>query len=551
MNPRKLDLHLIIRPPTALSARGPAMAASFSSRARYPGLHLQALQGVAGADAGNLAKSVADLGQLFGRPDSLPPSFVAVSSFLLDPDAFFDLLPDLRASPDGVILLGRTQVSAAADYVAAHKLNYRVLGPATTRAGTHHTKFIFVFYPDRARLCITTSNFRRQDVASKTQALWWQDFPLLKRHSVVGEGTIARSSGIGGASVQRPDMHSQPASSEESGNTRPLPAPRGSVPDFEAYLLRYLRSVHENSDKTGATQRLMDHVRRYSYAHASVALVGSVPGAFAGPQLHDWGHMRVRHCLRAEAIWAAERARQTHGYEVEAAEADDRSTFAGLSMGVRGSPASASPGPVSKRQRVAQSVSIPEARVSSGALHSRQLQQDAKGSDGSSDHGAGETSQPASRPRPQCWLPDVVYDSGCLRGTELVLQFTSCSSIDPDWFEGQILPSFGERQPLYSPGAAASGVCTGAPVAHLARGSFEGKGAASHATTAAAGTGVGLKRSWAAASSSSAASGGADTTAQAAKAARDAQRVQMVLPSMQQVRRGGRATISDVCRVLK
>jgi len=514
------------------------MAVSSQSHARYPGLYLQALQGVAGADAGNLAASVADLGQLFCHTSthSPPPSFIAVSSFLLDPDAFFELLPDLRTSPDGVILLGRTQVSAAAEYVAAHKLSYRVLGPATTGAGTHHTKFIFAFYPDRARLCITTSNFRRQDVASKTQALWWQDFPLLKCHSTVGEGTAASSSSIDGASVEQPVTVSHRGSSVEPESIHPQPAPRGSVPDFGAYLLRYLRSVHENSGKTVATQRLLDHVRRYSYADASVALVGSVPGAFAGPQLHDWGHMRVRHCLRSEALWAAERTRQPQGPTAPATDVDDTPTSSGPFAGVRGSAASASPSPVSKRQRVAEDGVSSEARVCTGTLDSGHFQLEAKGSDGSSGHSAaGETSRPESRPRR--WLRQAVYDYGCLHGTDLVMQFTSCSGINPEWFQSQILPSFGDRPPRYP--AAAAG-------AQLARGSSEGNGAAGHAAMAVPSTGVGSKRSWAAAS---AAAIGADTAAQAARERGPAQRVQMVLPSMQQVRRGVCASVSDMCRV--
>lgn len=43
--------------------------------------------------------------------------------------------------------------------------------------GCHHSKFFLVQYPTGLRVIITTANMIQCDCSSKSQGIWWQDFP--------------------------------------------------------------------------------------------------------------------------------------------------------------------------------------------------------------------------------------------------------------------------------------------------------------------------------------------------------------------------------------
>lgn len=55
--------------------------------------------------------------------------------------------------------------------------HYEVFAPETRDYQCHHSKFIIAQHPRGLRLIVTTANFNRCEGNTKTQGLWWQDFP--------------------------------------------------------------------------------------------------------------------------------------------------------------------------------------------------------------------------------------------------------------------------------------------------------------------------------------------------------------------------------------
>ena len=120
--------------------------------------------------------------------------------------------------------------------------------------GTMHSKCALVFSPTQLRLMITTANYINIDWENKTQAVWFQDFPLKASSDYDG----GRSSG-----------------------------------EFEDSLVEYFEAV------VGFDVAAL---RKFNFSSARGRLVASVPGYHSGDAINKWGHMRLRRLLRDVAV---------------------------------------------------------------------------------------------------------------------------------------------------------------------------------------------------------------------------------------------------------
>lgn len=137
--------------------------------------------------------------------------------------------------------------------------------------GTHHSKFFLLKYATGVRVVIHSANLIFADCNNKTQALFYQDFPL----------KAAAAGGPAGAAAA----------------PRVPPAPAGS--DFAAALLAYIRKLAIPADALAAVEAA---VHGADFSSARVALVASTPGRHTGAALGAFGHMRARAVLAQQGF---------------------------------------------------------------------------------------------------------------------------------------------------------------------------------------------------------------------------------------------------------
>jgi len=135
--------------------------------------------------------------------------------------------------------------------------------------GTHHTKMLILCYDLGVRVVVCTANFIAIDWGLKSQAVWFQDFPL--KPSSISTATSAAPAAAGASTVKSVAPSSAVGSS-----------------DFEADLLDYLHRYQPMD---------VSELRRYDYSSARAVLVPSVPGYHTGINLHRYGHMKMRALL--------------------------------------------------------------------------------------------------------------------------------------------------------------------------------------------------------------------------------------------------------------
>ncbi|CAM9973276.1 unnamed protein product [Pylaiella littoralis] len=135
---------------------------------------------------------------------------------------------------------------------AAMNPGIKLHGPEIPRYGTHHTKMMILKFPLGVRVVVLTANFVSMDFEDKSQAVWYQEFPLRESETC----------------------------------------------DFEESLVGYLDKVGGPAAEFGSS------LRQYDFRAARVALVPSAPGTgkkqHKGEHLHKYGHMRVRALLSQE-----------------------------------------------------------------------------------------------------------------------------------------------------------------------------------------------------------------------------------------------------------
>eukprot|EP01062_Namystynia_karyoxenos_P032832 TRINITY_DN24181_c1_g1_i1.p1 TRINITY_DN24181_c1_g1~~TRINITY_DN24181_c1_g1_i1.p1 ORF type:complete len:716 (+),score=168.50 TRINITY_DN24181_c1_g1_i1:72-2150(+) len=117
------------------------------------------------------------------------------------------------------------------------------------RWGCHHSKLAVVSHGQSLRVVVHTANLLYEDNNSKTQGVWWHDFPR-RRDETAG-----------------------------------APAP------FGADLAEYLTACGWR----GAAAELAP----FDFSPTDARLVGSVPGRHRGAALSRWGHMKLRSLLAA------------------------------------------------------------------------------------------------------------------------------------------------------------------------------------------------------------------------------------------------------------
>jgi hypothetical protein len=242
----------------------------------------------AGASAGAFGASLASLAAAPapGSGDAL--RYAIVSNMMLDALFLFSCMPGLRAARELVVL--QSDGRAAATRAEAKELGVAsAMGGAKTphppvpdKYGSHHSKFLLLFYNAGMRVVITSANFISPDVNRKTQSAFFQDFPR-RFPQTDEEKRLAAGSDVPGARAMA------------LPGANPLPEPRG---EFERYLRDYLFVALSAYPPLRQDAALLLH--EHDFASARAHLAASVPGTHHGARLERWGHARVRALLRAD-----------------------------------------------------------------------------------------------------------------------------------------------------------------------------------------------------------------------------------------------------------
>eukprot|EP00884_Botryococcus_braunii_P012229 jgi/Botrbrau1/21006/Bobra.0144s0022.1 len=185
-----------------------------------------------------------------------PFRWALLSNYMIDTAWLLSGVPALLR-PDLRLLVVHGERDSRADDIkaslnAAGIANAVVHAPYTPQFGTMHTKAAILEYAEGevqgVRVIVLTGNFIYPDLNNKTQAIWWQDFP-----------------------VKDPD-------SPESSS-------------FEEDLLEYINAMRLPYQ---SAREARDLIARHDFSSARATLVGSVPGPHKGRNLSSWGHMKVR-----------------------------------------------------------------------------------------------------------------------------------------------------------------------------------------------------------------------------------------------------------------
>ncbi|KNC50226.1 uncharacterized protein AMSG_11973 [Thecamonas trahens ATCC 50062] len=176
---------------------------------------------------------------------------MVLTSYTFDLEWLASAIPALMAVPTLVLAEARALLPSAAQVwakaLSGHESepHVHVIYPRVLGYGTHHTKAMLFFSPDRVRVVIHTANMEPGDWESKSQGVWSADF----------ERKATRSSS---------------------------PTSR-----FEADLIRYFE--HHSFADPCALPRLrafvLDRLPRYEFgpADSHVRLIASVPGSYPSP----------------------------------------------------------------------------------------------------------------------------------------------------------------------------------------------------------------------------------------------------------------------------
>ena len=187
-----------------------------------------------------------------------------VSNYMIDLAWLFSACPSLCNIIDGMVVVHGEPPSRAAvmqQVVQASGLQAKVTFhlPPFPPYGTHHTKAFLLQYDTGLRIIVFTANALYPDCNNKSQALFYQDFPLKDELS-----------------------------------------PTTSV--FEKDLLEY---IVELKFKIPVMQKIINVIRLHDFSAARVRLIASVPSGyqhFTGDRISSFGHLKLRKVLEEESV---------------------------------------------------------------------------------------------------------------------------------------------------------------------------------------------------------------------------------------------------------
>ncbi|KAI3698104.1 hypothetical protein L6452_31216 [Arctium lappa] len=184
-----------------------------------------------------------------------------LSNYMVDIDWLISACPTLKNVPHVLVVHGESD--GRQEHMKRNKPANWILHkpPLPIAWGTHHSKAMFLVYPQGVRIIVHTANLIYVDWNNKSQGLWMQDFPW---------------------------------KNQDNSN-------KGS--DFETDLIDYLSTLKwpEFSVKLpelGNFTLNSSFFKRFDYSSAAVRLIASVPGYHSGSNVKKWGHMKLRSVLQ-------------------------------------------------------------------------------------------------------------------------------------------------------------------------------------------------------------------------------------------------------------
>lgn len=184
-----------------------------------------------------------------------------LSNYMVDIDWLISACPNLKNIPHVLVVHGQSDGSLE-NMKKIKPANWILHKPSLPIAwGTHHSKAMFLVYPEGVRIIVHTANLIYVDWNNKSQGLWMQDFPW-KNQDCLNKGS-----------------------------------------GFETDLIDYLGALKwpEFSVKlpeVGNISFSSSFFKRFDYSSATVRLIGSVPGYHSGSNIKKWGHMKLRSILQ-------------------------------------------------------------------------------------------------------------------------------------------------------------------------------------------------------------------------------------------------------------
>ncbi|KAA8519997.1 hypothetical protein F0562_014253 [Nyssa sinensis] len=184
-----------------------------------------------------------------------------LSNYMVDIDWLKSACPTLKKVPHVLVIHG--EGDGTLEYMKRNKPANWILHkpPLPISYGTHHSKAMFLVYPQGVRIIVHTANLIYVDWNNKSQGLWMQDFPW-KDQSNSSKGCGFESDLIDYLSVLK-------------------------WPEFTANLPAF-GNFSVNSS----------FFKKFDYSNAAVRLIASVPGYHTGPNMKKWGHMKLRTVLQ-------------------------------------------------------------------------------------------------------------------------------------------------------------------------------------------------------------------------------------------------------------
>ncbi|XP_076922636.1 tyrosyl-DNA phosphodiesterase 1-like [Bidens hawaiensis] len=183
-----------------------------------------------------------------------------LSNYMVDLDWLMSACPTLKSIPHVLVVHGESD--GRQEHMKKNKPANWILHkpPLPIAWGTHHSKAMFLVYPQGVRIIVHTANLIYVDWNNKSQGLWMQDFPWKTDGSDKGSGF-------------------------ESDLTDYLGALKW--PEFSVHL-----------PERGNITINPSFFKRFGYSKATVRLIASVPGYHSGSNIKKWGHMKIRSVLQ-------------------------------------------------------------------------------------------------------------------------------------------------------------------------------------------------------------------------------------------------------------